>query len=56
MAATLGDRPYEEMARALGCYGERVEDPNEIRPALERAKASGLPACINVILDPKVTG
>jgi acetolactate synthase-1/2/3 large subunit len=56
VAATLGDRPYEKMAQALGCYGERVEDPDKIRPALERAKASGRPACINVILDPKVTG
>jgi len=56
VAAMLGDRPYEKMAEALGGYGERVEDPDQIRPALERARDSGLPACINVILDPKVTG
>ena len=56
VAATLGDRPYEKMAQGLGCHGERVEDPDQIRPALERARESGLPACINVILDPKVTG
>jgi acetolactate synthase-1/2/3 large subunit len=30
-----------------------VERPNQIRPALDRAFASGLPACINVICDPK---
>lgn len=56
VAATLGDRPYDQMAEALGGYGERVEDPDQIRPALERARESGLPSCINVIMDPKVTG
>ena len=56
MAAALPDRPYEKMVAALGGYGERVEDPEEIRPALERARGSGKPACLNVILDPKLTG
>jgi acetolactate synthase-1/2/3 large subunit len=56
VAAKLGDRPYEKMVEALGGYGERVEDPDEIRPALERARDSGRPACLNVLLDPKVTG
>jgi acetolactate synthase-1/2/3 large subunit len=40
------------MATALGGYGERVEDPDEIRPALERAFGSGLPAVINVVAEP----
>ncbi|MCZ7661788.1 MAG: thiamine pyrophosphate-binding protein [Thermoleophilia bacterium] len=56
VAAKLGDRPYEKIVEALGGYGERVEDPEQIRPALQRAKESGLPACLNVILDPKVVG
>ena len=56
VAAKLGDRPYEKMAEALGGYGERVEDPEQIRPALERARDSGKPACLNVMLDPKLTG
>ena len=56
VAAVLPDRPYEAMVAALGGYGERVEDPEEIRPALERARDSGRPACLNVILDPKLTG
>jgi thiamine pyrophosphate-dependent acetolactate synthase large subunit-like protein len=30
-----------------------VERPEDIRPALARAFASGLPACVNVMLDPK---
>jgi acetolactate synthase-1/2/3 large subunit len=56
VAAALPDRPYEKMVAALGGYGERVEDPEEIRPALERARESGVAACVNVILDPKLTG
>ncbi len=56
VAAKLGDRPYEKMVEALGGYGERVEDPEQIGPALERARQSGLPACLNVMLDPKVVG
>jgi acetolactate synthase-1/2/3 large subunit len=56
VAASLPERPYEQMVAALGGYGERVEDPEQIRPALERARESGKPACLNVILDPKVTG
>ena len=56
VAAKLGDRPYEQLVQALGGYGERVEDPEQIRPALERARDSGRPACLNVILDPKLTG
>jgi acetolactate synthase-1/2/3 large subunit len=43
---------YDKMVEALGGYGELVERPQDIRPALERAFASGLPACVNVLLDP----
>ena len=43
---------YDKMVEALGGYGELVQRPEEIRPALERAFASGLPACINVLIDP----
>ncbi len=48
VATDLGVRPYHEMVRGLGGYGEFVDDPDEIRPALERAKESGLPALVNV--------
>jgi Thiamine pyrophosphate enzyme, C-terminal TPP binding domain len=48
------DVRYDKVAEAFGGHGELVTDPNEIRPALERAFASGVPACINVITDPKV--
>lgn len=48
---------YDRMVEALGGYGEFVERPQDIRPALERAFASGLPACVNVGVDPAaVTG
>ena len=50
----LGHTRYDLMAEALGCYAELVDDPNEIRPALERAVASGRPALINVIVDSTV--
>jgi len=46
------DTPYEKMVGGLGGYGEKVTDPNEIRPALQRAFDSGVPACINVMVDP----
>jgi acetolactate synthase I/II/III large subunit len=43
---------YERMVEALGGYGERVDRPQDIRPALDRAAASGVPALVNVLLDP----
>nr|HID60163.1 thiamine pyrophosphate-binding protein [Desulfobacterales bacterium] len=42
---------YDQMIEAMGGYGELVERPEQIRPALERAFASGKPACLNVITD-----
>ncbi len=48
----LGDLPYGRFAEVLGGYGEEVRDPKDIRPALERARASGRPSLINVWVDP----
>jgi thiamine pyrophosphate-dependent acetolactate synthase large subunit-like protein len=45
---------YDEVVRALGGYGELVERPDELAPALERAFASGKPALVNVLTDPSV--
>ena len=36
----------------LGGHGESVREPSEIRPALERARASGKPSLVNVWIDP----
>jgi len=49
----LGNIRYDRMAEAFGAHGEFVDKPHEIRPALERAWASGKPAVVNVITDPK---
>jgi acetolactate synthase-1/2/3 large subunit len=55
IAADLGPRTrYDKVVEALGGYGEMVDRPDQIRPALERASKSGLPACVNVICDPTV--
>ena len=47
----LGYIRYDRMAEAFGAHGEFVDKPHEIRPALERAAASGKAAVVNVITD-----
>jgi thiamine pyrophosphate-dependent acetolactate synthase large subunit-like protein len=49
----LGHTRYDRVAQELGAHGEFVEKPHDIRPALERAFASGKPAVVNVITDGK---
>lgn len=39
---------YDKVVEALGGHGEHVEQPDQLRPALERAAASGKPALVNV--------
>lgn len=39
------------VAREFGAYGERIERPEEAKPALRRAFNSGKPAVIEVIVD-----
>jgi acetolactate synthase I/II/III large subunit len=53
IASKLAPTRYDKIIEAMGGYGECVENPEEIGPALQRAFASGLPACINVPLDEK---
>jgi acetolactate synthase-1/2/3 large subunit len=45
---------YDRVAQALGCEGELVREPQELRPALERGLASSRPTVINVLTDPSV--
>jgi acetolactate synthase-1/2/3 large subunit len=50
VATALAPTRYDKVVEALGGHGELVTEPGEIRPALERAYASGKPACINVMI------
>jgi acetolactate synthase-1/2/3 large subunit len=52
-ATTLAKTRYDKVVEALGGHGELVTEPAQIRPALERAAASGTVACVNVMLDPE---
>jgi thiamine pyrophosphate-dependent acetolactate synthase large subunit-like protein len=45
---------YDEVVRALGCQGELVERPQQLRGALERALAADGPALVNVLTDPAI--
>jgi acetolactate synthase-1/2/3 large subunit len=45
---------YDRVVEALGGHGELVSRPEELRPALERAFASGKPALVNVLTDPSI--
>jgi acetolactate synthase-1/2/3 large subunit len=52
VATRLGDNArYDKVVEALGGHGEFVTKPDDIYPAIERAFASGKPACVNVIID-----
>jgi acetolactate synthase I/II/III large subunit len=45
---------YDLVVEALGGHGELVEQPGELRGALERALAAERPALVNVLTDPAV--
>ena len=45
---------YDEVVKALGGHGELVSTPAELRPALERAFAAGVPAVVNTLTDPQI--
>lgn len=48
----LPDIRYERIIEAFGGHSEHVEYPGQLALALQRALDSGLPACINVRVDP----
>jgi acetolactate synthase-1/2/3 large subunit len=50
--ADLGEIEFDKLGQSMGAYGERVSDPKQLRPALERALASGRCAVIHVDVDP----
>ena len=51
VACELLPTRYDQVASALGGHGEQVERAEDLAPALERAIASGKPACLNVLID-----
>jgi acetolactate synthase-1/2/3 large subunit len=44
---------YDLVAEAMGCHGEFVDKGSDMRPALERAVASGKPTVIHAVVDPE---
>jgi thiamine pyrophosphate-dependent acetolactate synthase large subunit-like protein len=44
---------FDKIAEGFGCYGEYVDKAQDIGPAIARAYASGKPAVIHVVIDPK---
>ena len=42
---------YDQVAAAFGGHGELVTEAAEVLPAARRALASGLPACLNVMIE-----
>ncbi len=50
----LKNPDFAALARAVGLTGLRVEDPEEVRPALEQALGSSGPALVDVVTDPNV--
>ncbi|MCW2833925.1 MAG: acetolactate synthase [Nocardioides sp.] len=52
VAADLAkETSYHEVVKALGGAGEKVSDPQQIGPALDRAFDSGVPYLVNIITD-----
>ena len=57
VATRLADNArYDKVVEALGGHGEFVTEADDIFPAIERAFASGKPACVNVIIDQRPEG
>ncbi len=56
VATELAYTRYDKVVEALGGHGEHVTEPDQIRPALERAFASGLPALVNVEMRQDIDG
>ena len=54
VANILSPLRYDHVVEAMGGHGEHVTEPSQIRPALERARASGKPSLVNVMVDPNV--
>ena len=52
LATTLASSRYDRLCEVFGGNGDHVENPADLAPALERALAAGVPAIVDVALDP----
>ena len=50
--ADLGEIAFDKLGESMGAHGERVSDPRELKPALQRAIQSGRCAVVHVDVDP----
>jgi acetolactate synthase-1/2/3 large subunit len=50
--ADLGEIEFDKLGQSMGAHGERVSDPAQLKPALQRALATGKCAVIHVDVDP----
>ncbi len=50
----FSDVRYDRVAQGMGWYGERVENPEDIAPALERAEEAAQPALLDVVVSQEV--
>jgi len=50
----LPDVPYAEFAKSIGLGGMRVEDPDQVGPAWDRALSADRPFVLDMVTDPNV--
>jgi acetolactate synthase-1/2/3 large subunit len=48
----FGETRFDELARAMGGWGRRVTDPDDIPRAVYQALESGVPAVLDILIDP----
>jgi len=46
---------YDKIAEAMGWYGVRIENPENLPAALERAESSDRPALLDVVVPQEIT-
>lgn len=52
VGSDFGNPRFDEYARLFGAQGLRVEKPEELRPALEKALAAAVPTVLEIPVDP----
>lgn len=54
MTQSIPDFPYDTFANSIGLTGIRVDKPEDLKPAFERAFSAGTPVVMNVYTSPNV--